>query len=132
MTKIENFQMGKAYAFFYCGASRGELERELPSARERAKAPAELELKLTEGIKPDYFEHDAQLMELAQDACAMRNNYSLMAYLPHATNEKAANHLVNVQDALYQSPLHERFHRGSDKFIWGIVYKSGSEYEFME
>ena len=43
-------KIGKAYAFFNCKASKGDIEGELPFIREFVKTPNELELTLMEGM----------------------------------------------------------------------------------
>ena len=41
---------GEAYAFFYCKASKPQVERELPLIRRIVGTPSELELSLTDDL----------------------------------------------------------------------------------
>lgn len=124
--------IGAAYGFFYCTAPERELEAYLPKAREDASTPNNLELMLGEGINPEQFNFDPELKELAYQAKNMGNNYTMTAYLPYATNEKTAHELGDIQNALYQSPLQEKFHKYGGKFWGGIVYREGTEYQFLD
>lgn len=126
--------MGRAYGFFYCNASKEEIEKCLPQAREDASTPNSLELSLEKGINPEnpYIRHDLELGELAYQAHNQGNNYTMIASLPDASNERTAHELGDVQNALYQSPLQEKFHKDGEKFWGGIVYKEGKEYQFLE
>ena len=116
MTKeTTNDEVGKAYAFFYCSATKADIEKELPKARDAAQVPNNLELILTKGINPNDFEHDYQLKELA-----------------HSTNKDTAKQLGNVQNMLYSSSLQDELHKGDYKAIGAIVFRSGNEYSFVE
>ncbi len=133
MTKeTTNDEVGKAYAFFYCSATKADIEKELPKARDAAQVPNNLELILTKGINPNDFEHDSQLKELAQKAREADNNYYLTAILPYSTNKDTAKQLGNVQNMLYSSSLQDELHKGDYKAIGAIVFRSGNEYSFVE
>lgn len=126
--------LGRAYGFLYCNASKEEIEKYLPQAREDASTPNSLELCLEEGINPEnpYIRHDLELRELAYQANSQGNNYTMIASLPDSSNERTAHELGDIQNALYQSPLKEKFHKDDGKFWGGIVYKEGKEYQFLE
>ena len=59
-------EIGKAYGFFNCKASKEKIEAELPTIRKLVKTPSKLELSLIEGV--ENLRGDQDLVELAQKA----------------------------------------------------------------
>lgn len=116
---------GKAYAFFYCKASKEQIEETLPAIRECAQTPSDLELTLSEGF--DDLGGDKELMTLAQKADYYGNNYVLEAKSA-STNEAAANELADILNQAYQSPLYS----DGEAFSGGIVYQDKGRYVFRE
>src|SRR3989344_5100841 len=98
--------VGKAYGFFYCSASKQEIERELPRSREMAQTPSELELSLIEGM--DNIRGNEELTTLAQEAKQNGINYMLETTYPNATNRSAADELANIFNMIYVSPLYQK------------------------
>ena len=124
--------MGKAYGFFYFNGKEQEIQEQLPKARAMESTPNDLELKLSEGINPEQFDDDAELKDLAYQALRSKNNYLLIASLPNATNKKTAHELGDIKNSLYHSSLQSKFHKDGEKFLGGIIYKEGENYEFLE
>jgi len=117
---------GKAYAFFYCKASKEQIESELPTIRELVRTPSKLELSLTEGT--DNIQDDEKLTALAQEAKQTGLNYTLQATYPNATNKKTADELAAILNQAYQSPLYA----DKEEFRGGIIYKEKDEYVFRD
>jgi hypothetical protein len=117
---------GKAYAFFYCKASKVEIEAELPTIRELVRTPSKLELSLTEGT--DNTQGDEKLKALAQEANQAGLNYMLHATYPNATNKKTADEVAAILNQAYQSPLYA----DKEEFRGDIVYKEKDEYVFRD
>ncbi len=69
--------LGRAYGFFYCRASKLEIEAELPTIREMIRTPPSLELFLIEGM--DNVKGDERLTAIAQEAKQDGINYLLQA-----------------------------------------------------
>jgi len=123
-----NVRIGEAYTFFYCDASKKEIEKELydfknfidPQRREQI--PSELELSLTKGM--DNVRGDPKLVSLAEEAQEQGINYLLKATYPGATNRAAAEELKDISNQLYTSQLYEK----GEEFRRGIFYKDNGEY----
>jgi len=133
MIKTKKQGTGRAYGFFYCSASKREIEEQLPLARK--VTPNELELTLIDSINPNDFNSDPELKELSESALKeFGNNYAITATLPNATNRQTASELGDFINALYfNTPLTEKFYKdGLKKVRGGIVYKEGDRYEFQE
>ncbi len=92
---------GRAYAFFYCKASKEEIEAELPFIRKCAKTPSELELSLTEGIES--LSGDDVLKTIAGEVMDSGMRYFLEAKYRGSTNEKTADEVADIlnQTSLY-------------------------------
>lgn len=112
---------GKAYAFFDCKASKGDIERELPFIRECVKTPNELELSLMEGT--DTLKGDSQLFQIAKEAKKAGIKYVMEATYPNATNHQTADEVVSVLNQAYQSPLYQK----GEQFRGEVVYKERGE-----
>ena len=117
---------GRAYGFFYCDASKQEIEETLPTIRECVQTPSELELTLFEGI--ENINDDAKLREFSREAKSSGMKYCLEAKYPGATNEKTADELSAVLNQAYLSPLYQE----EEPFIGEIVYEDKGEYVFRE
>ncbi|MBT4165710.1 hypothetical protein HOE04_01590 [archaeon] len=110
--------MGRAYAFFDCGASKEEINEELPFIRKAVKTPEKLELSLSEGI--DELGLDGKLKDIAENE---DRQYTLCAnYL--STNEKTADELAGILNQVYQSPLNEdgQFKGAIVQGDWGMYH----------
>ncbi len=117
---------GKAYAFFDCNASKGNIEKELPFIRECVKTPNELELSLMEGT--DNLIGDSQLLQIAKEAKDAGIKYVMEATYPNATNHQTAEELSAILNQAYQSPLYA----DKEKFRGEIAYKENNQYVFRE
>ncbi len=125
-------QVGKAYAFFDCKASKAEIEAELPTTRRLSQMPSELELSLTEGmdnIDKRIFDKDRRLIPVVQRAKQDRMRYMLEATYPRTTNRETAKHVVGLLYLAHSGS--DLFERGED-FRGGVVYEEGSEYHLHE
>jgi len=116
---------GKAYGFLYCSASKQEIEAELPSLRDHAQTPSQLELVLIESI--DNL-GDSKLNHLAQKAKEQGINYLLEATYPHANHKATANELADILNQAYQSSLYQ----AGEPFNGAVVYELDGEYVFRE
>ena len=114
--------MGSAYAFFDCGASKEEIEEELPFIRDAVRTPGDLELSLTEGI--GNLNSDGNLLELAK---AEDRKYTLVANYHSGTNGKTADELADILNQAYQSPF---THDG--RFEGKIVHGDWGKYSLRE
>lgn len=119
-------QIGKAYGFFHCRASRQEIEAELPFIRELVNTPSQLELSLIEGV--ENLKGDSALLALAQKAGEAGLRYVLEATYPNATNQKTAEEVAAILNQTYQTPLYEE----GEPFFGEVVYREGNQYLFME
>ena len=133
---------GKAYAFFDCRYSKGQIEAELPKIREMVETPSELELDLTEN--PEKIRGNRELAEALEVAQRIDLNripadqrkgvnvtyrYVLQAKYPHKKNDAAATKLVSIMNGAYMStPLWEQ---GED-FFGRIIYKHKGAYVAAE
>jgi len=102
MTHKKELDVGRAYGFFYCDASKQEIETELPTIRELVKTPSQLELSLIEGM--DHIKGDERLTALAQEAKQDGINYVLQATYPGGTNRDTADEVASILNQAYQSP----------------------------
>jgi len=119
-------EIGKAYAFFNCNASKETIEAEIPTIRNLVKTPNELELSLTENMNA--LRGDSQLLQIAEEAKEAGINYVMEGTYPYATNRQTADELSGILNQAYQSPLYDE----GEKFIGEIVYKENGEYTFRD
>ncbi|PIN94379.1 hypothetical protein COU53_03775 [Candidatus Pacearchaeota archaeon CG10_big_fil_rev_8_21_14_0_10_30_48] len=117
---------GKAYAFFNCEASKGDIEKELPSIRSCVKTPNALELSLMEGT--DTLKGDAQLLQIAREAKEAGIKYVMEATYQNATNHQTADEVASILNQAYQSPLYQK----GEQFRGEVVYKERGKYLFRE
>ena len=121
--------VGEAYAFFYCGASKKEIEKALPRIRELTQTPSELELTLFEGDEiVERTKRDSKLDYMADRARADGTNILMKGNYPNQTNVKTADELASILNQAYQTPLYQ----SGEEFSGGIVYKDKNEYVFRE
>ena len=119
-------EVGKAYAFFNCKASKEKIEAELPTIRKFVKTPSQLELSLIEGVRNLKGEFD--LVELAKEAEAAGIKYVMEATYPTSNNEQTAGELSAILNQAYQSPLYSK----GETFEGNIIYKDKGKYIFLE
>ena len=119
-------KVGKAYAFFNCEASKGDIEKVLPFIRKYVKTPNALELSLMEGT--DTLTGDTQLLQIAREAKNAGIKYVMEATYPTGTNKQTANEVASVLNQAYQSSLYE----ANALFRGEIVYKNKGNYVFMD
>lgn len=114
--------IGEAYAFFDCGASKQEIERELPFIRETSRIPGRLELSLTttkelekdpnadpklldyiktHSIYSIFSESRRELKAFAQPTKMTDLNYVLKAVYTSKTNAETASQLGDVLNGIY-------------------------------
>jgi len=115
-------KQGEAYAFFYCKASKQEIEKELPHIKDAVKTPNQLELSLTE-INPDGFKHQ-ELKEIVHDAKKAGMNYSMKASYKGFDNKQTADELAGILNQAYQSPLY----KDKEEFRGGIFCEENGHY----
>ena len=135
---------GKAYGFFDCNASKGEIEGYLPFIREVTQTPSELELSLTEGLGG--LEGDPLLMPAYESAksrirfpSAMSTQdrlmtkqeigdrelrYTIQVTVPDKTNERAAEELDAILNNMYNLHLYQE----NDPFRGAIVFEENGKY----
>lgn len=116
-------QVGEAYAFFNCRASKPEIEREIVDIRRVIGTPNQLELTLTEGINPESFKHP-ELRSIAQDAKDAGIRYSLQGRYQNVSNKQTADEVASVLNQAYQSPLY----RDKEEFRGGIFFDENGSY----
>ena len=126
MANENESSVGRAYGFFYCNASKQEIETELPTIREMVRTPSQLELSLIEGM--DNIRGDKRLTSLAQEAKQSGLNYMLQATYPNGTHKDAADEVACILNQIYQSPLYE----AKEPFNGAIVYEEDGEYVFRD
>ena len=119
-------KVGKAYGFFYCNASKQEVETELPTIRKLVKTPSQLELSLIEGM--DNIRGNERLTALAQEAKQDGINYMLQASYPNGTNRDTADEVASILSQAYQSPLYKT----NAPFNGAIVYEEKGKYIFRD
>jgi len=124
--KKEIKNVGKAYGFFYCGASKEAIQAKLPTIRAIVRTSDKLELSLIEGM--DNIKGDKRLTTLAQEAKQDGLNYMLQATYPNGTNKDAADEVSSILNQAYQSPLY----RTKEPFKGAIVYEEKGEYLFRD
>lgn len=117
---------GKAYAFFDCGASKKDIETELPTIRRLAQTPDILGLSLMEGM--DKLQGEPELLSIAEEASKAGIRYVMEATYRNATNRETADELSVVLNQAYQTPLYQR----QEQFRGEIVYKERGRYVFRE
>jgi len=120
--------VGTAYGFFHCEASKQEIEETLPMIRKLGQIPSELELSLIEGVDKLHRQGDEKLTALAQNA-PEKMNYVLQASYPNATNEKTAIVLNDIFVQAYLSDLNNVKERPFDA---DIAYKENGNYGFLD
>jgi len=118
--------IGKAYGFFKCSASKEAIELEMPTIRKLAETPSNLELSLTEGM--NNVKGDDKLVSLAQEAKKIGLNYMLEATYPNSGNKNAADEVAIILNQAYQSHLYKK----EEPFYGDIIYKENGEYVFAE
>lgn len=116
-------KVGKAYAFFNCKASKGDIEKELPLIRKCVKTPNALELSLMEGTDAPIEDPRFQFLQRIR-----RMKYSMKATYPNATNHQTADELASILNQAYQSPLYEE----GEKFRGEVVYDERGRYVFRK
>ena len=126
MTNKKESSVGRAYGFFYCNASKQEIETELPTIRELVETPSQLELSLIEGM--DNLKGDKRLTALAQEAKQDGINYVLQATYPNMTNKDTADEVASILNQAYQSPLYQ----AKEPFRGAIVYEEKGKYVFRD
>ena len=126
MAHKKESSVGRAYGFFYCNASKQEIETELPTIRELIGTPSQLELSLIEGM--NNLEGDERLTALAQEAKQDGINYMLQATYPNGTNKGTANEVASILNQAYQSPLYQT----NEPFKGAIVYEEKGKYLFRD
>ena len=116
---------GKAYAFFSCNAPLAQILLELPKIREVAKIPGKLELSLFEGTQPfNRMHREIELRHLANQAAEAGLQYILEAKCPGKSNSETADHVADVLNQAYQSPLYQN----GEQFFGDILYRKRSKY----
>ncbi len=126
MTHKKEIDIGKAYGFFYCNASKQEIETELPAIRELVKTPSKLELSLIKGM--NNIKGDKRLTALAQEAKQDGINYILQATSPNRTNKNTADEVASILNQAYQSLLY----KDGEQFKGGIIYEKKGKYVFRD
>lgn len=113
---------GLAYAFFDCDAAKEDIEGGLPTLREFAQTPNELELTLKEEIAPKDFIGD--LKYIAKDAKRAGIRYQIQAKLPGYDNKRAADEVADILNQAYQSPLYS----DKEQFRGKVFYEQSGRY----
>lgn len=98
MTNKKESSVRKAYGFFYCNASKQEIETELPTIRKMVGTPSQLELSLIEGM--DNIKGSKRLIALAQEAKQNGINYMLLATYPSGTSRDIADEVASILNGL--------------------------------
>jgi len=93
----------KAYVFFYCPASAEDINAALPSIREQAETPSDLELQLIEGM--ENVNGSQELKDIAAQAKELGMRCAFSAYIPGKTVSKAADELNTLLNYAYTTPL---------------------------
>ena len=112
----------KAYAFFYCGASKVEIEKELPFIRKYVKTSNELELILMKEM--DSLIDDSKLLQISREAKEANMRYVMEAKYLNNSNRKTADELASVLNQSYQSCLYKQ----GEQFRGKIFYKRREKY----
>jgi len=124
---------GRAYAFFDCGASKEEIEEELPYIRDAVRTPNDLELSLKDtknltGLRGILRLTPLKLSQIAKKAKGAEIKYVRGATYPNATNKQTADELADILNQSYQSPLYE----DGEQFRGEVVYEDSGRYIFRE
>lgn len=119
-------QMGQAYGFFKCNASVEEIQEYMPTIRELAQTPSELELSL---IEERDFNKDKTLNYIIKSFNVFGVNYTLKAKCPNVTNEKTATKLLDIFNNIYSS---SHLYKKGEKFFGDICFKNKGRYEFRD
>ena len=137
--------VGKAYAFFDCDASKEDIKKSEPQIRGDAKTPKGLQMLLNEGIsglqidgtlaKQIQYPDDYRVMsserlkqgykEERKPLASMK--YVLIASYRGASNEEVANELGDITNV-----IHRRFNRDQGMFRGAVVYEKNGEYQLRE
>ena len=117
--------IGKAYGFFDCRASKEEIEAEIPTIRKLVQTPSELELSL---MLNETFSGPKDLASIAREAREAGVKYVIEATYPDRTNKQTAQELGTILNQAYQSPLYQE----GEQFKGQVVYGEGNEYRFSE
>ncbi len=120
--------VGKAYGFFYCSAAAHEIESMLPTIREMAQVPSDLEISLILGMENVHV--DSRLDNLASEAQKNGINYMLQGQGIRMTNLDVASELCAIVNQLYQSPLYTQTKR--DNFMGAVFYEENGGYIIRE
>lgn len=126
MISKKELDIGRAYGFFYCDASKSEIEKLFPKIREMVKTPSKLEFSLVEGM--DNLGGDERLIALAQEARQDGINYVLQATYFNRTNRETADEVASILSQTYQSSLYE----SNAQFKGAVVYEEEGDYVFRE
>lgn len=114
--------IGKAYAFFDCSASKIEIESLIPDIRRAVRTPSELELFLFQDFAE--LRGDSKLLDLVEEAKEAGMEYAMEAKYPNATNQKTADELACILNQIYQSDLFKK----NENFRGGIFYEETRRY----
>ncbi|MBI2110003.1 hypothetical protein HYT58_02420 [Candidatus Woesearchaeota archaeon] len=117
---------GKAYGFFYLGASRQEIETELPIIRSLVSTPAQLELSLTDDM--NNVRALPGLTDIVQRAEESGMNYLLTATYPDETNKRTAMEVSSILGQAEHSILCE----GKGPLKGAIFYEEAEKYVRLE
>jgi hypothetical protein len=117
---------GKAYAFFNCNASKGDIEKKLPYIRNAVQTPKTLELSLLEGT--DTLTGDTKLLQITKEAKEAGIKYVMEATYPNMTNHQTADEVASILNQAYQSSLYKK----GEQFVGEVVYKERGRYVFRE
>lgn len=121
--------VGKAYGFFGCSASRQEIEAELHLPAVRRDTSPELELSLMEDMNQlRELSGVVNIGDLLQLARRFNSDYIIEATYPGATNEKTSGGLqallINLSNSLF---------RHTPEHIQGkVVYEMNGRYVIRE
>lgn len=119
-------QVGKAYGFFHCRASKREFEAPLPKMRENVQTPSELELTLIEGV--ENLRGDSELMHFVRMARENGCNYVLEAVCPGKTGKTTANEVIKILISAYQSHLYKK----GEPFNGDVIFEKDGGYEILD
>ncbi len=136
---------GKAYAIMGLGASKEQIEDELPKARQAARTPSQLEISVREvkDVMNDRNTDQKLVKYIGQNFIVpitpgkylgpvqvktnvipmSKVNYILEAKYPNATNEKAAAEITDVTNYLYYA-------FGNDKPFFAEIFAKAPDREY--
>ena len=98
----QSVPIGKAYAFFYCDASKDQIEAELLTIRRLTQTPSDLELDLIEGTDIVTSDKDSELYQISELARDAGLNYTLTASHKGRTNRVVSESLATLMSQTYQ------------------------------